>query len=292
MLNTPIRFASTVFAILCTHPTVLPAQPAGGAITLAPHRAVYDITLEKAAPGSGVSELSGRMVYELNRTKCNAYVQNMRFVTQVTDAKGNKKFTDLRTSNWEPDEGQSLEFESSHYHGDALEEATQGRARREGVTAPVTVKLTRPRNKRIELGSGIYFPMQHSRALIAAARSGRNNFYARLYDGSEKGEKAYQTNAFIGRRLPAGAIELPAELRTRAGLSNRVAWPVSISYFEPDGGTRDEAPTYELSYRYYDNGVSTRLRIDYGDFVILGHLSAIDLLDVIDCKTTANGTDE
>ena len=51
---------------------------------LTPHRAVYDITLVDARPGAGITELSGRMVYELTGSSCAGYTQKMRFVTRTT----------------------------------------------------------------------------------------------------------------------------------------------------------------------------------------------------------------
>ena len=55
---------------------------------LAPHRAVYEITLAKSNSGSGVSELTGRMVYELAGSSCEGWTQNMRFVTRSSNQEG------------------------------------------------------------------------------------------------------------------------------------------------------------------------------------------------------------
>ena len=42
---------------------------AGEAISLAPHRAVYEITLDRAGSASGIGELKGRMVYEITGSR-------------------------------------------------------------------------------------------------------------------------------------------------------------------------------------------------------------------------------
>ncbi len=39
---------------------------AASTVTLVPHRAVYDLTLDRADEKSGISGLTGRMVYEFN----------------------------------------------------------------------------------------------------------------------------------------------------------------------------------------------------------------------------------
>ena len=52
------------------------AQAAHAAVDFKPHRAVYDITFDHATPGSGVADMSGRMVYELTggRVITNLYI--------------------------------------------------------------------------------------------------------------------------------------------------------------------------------------------------------------------------
>ena len=54
-------------------------------ILLAPHRAVYEMTLVTTRGGTGVTAVSGRIVYELTGSVCEGYTQNMRFVTQMTN---------------------------------------------------------------------------------------------------------------------------------------------------------------------------------------------------------------
>ena len=49
----------------------------------------------------------------------------------------------------------------------------------------------------------------------------------------------------------------------------------------------DALPTYELSFRFYENGVSSRLYIDYGDFAIRGELKELTFLDAGKCAAEA-----
>ena len=66
------------------------------------------------------------------------------------------------------------------------------------------MELTKPAKKDLSLSSRVYFPVQHSIALLEAAKAGKAMFRADLYDGSEKGEKVYDTVSFIGRVQAAG----------------------------------------------------------------------------------------
>ena len=61
------------------------------------------------------------------------------------------------------------------------------------------------------------------------------------------------------------------------------AWPVSIAYFEPKTDAKDAVPVYELSFLFFENGVSRKLLIDYGEFAIQGELKEINFLEPGKC---------
>ncbi len=42
-------------------------------------------------------------------------------------------------------------------------------------------------------------------------------------------------------------------------------------------------PTYELAYRFFENGVTTGLRIDYGEFAIRGEMTELEFLETSKC---------
>ncbi|KUO61244.1 MAG: hypothetical protein APF80_15535 [Alphaproteobacteria bacterium BRH_c36] len=263
-----------------------PGAWAGG-VGLAPHQAVYEISLERASTASGITEMSGRMVYELAGGSCSGYTQNMRFVTRVTDRNGTSIVNDLRTSSWEAAAGDKMRFNLSQYRGKELTETTEGTAGREPGDAKVEVELSKPATRALQLEGNVYFPIQHSMALLEAARQGRHQFPARLYDGSEQGETVFETNSFIGNALPkeTALTGVPEALRGVAGIGQMHAWPVAISYYEPDARGTDAAPSYELAFRFHENGISSNLLIDYGDFAIRGKLTELTMLDADKCKS-------
>jgi hypothetical protein len=107
-------------------------------------------------------------------------------------------------------------------------------------------------------------------------------FQARIYDGSEKGQKVYDTTAFIGKLVPPGGDAELEPVAEDKGLGELASWPVSIGYFEPKGG--DLTPSYQIDFRIYENGVSRELLIDYGDFSIHGTLTALEYLKSPECR--------
>jgi hypothetical protein len=252
-------------------------------VVLAPHRAIYEMTLAVARGGAGVTAVSGRMVYELTGSACEGYTQNMRFVTQMTNQKGAVTLTDLRSSSWEEGSGKRFRFNSSQFRDEKPTEATAGDAARANTADAAKVELTKPVTKHLALPQRVYFPIQHSIALLDAAQTGKRFFRADLYDGSEKGEKVYDTISVIGRVVPAGGNRTLARVKNAERLDGIAAWPVSIGYFEPNSDKSDAVPVYELSFWFFENGVSRKLFIDYGEFAIQGELTQITFHEASKC---------
>jgi hypothetical protein len=250
----------------------------------APHRAVYELSMGDSTAGSGVTGVTGRMVYELKGSACDGYTQNMRFVTVMTNQEGTETLSDLRNSSWEEADAKKLTFSSTQYQNDQLADSSQGdAARSKGATPVVGVDLVKPAKKRVSLPTDIYFPMQHASTLVQAAKSGVKMFAANLYDGSEQGEKYYLTSTVIGKKYDTGSKAFSASFKGADQLANVESWPMTISYFEAGKEKLDQTPAYELSFRYFENGVTSDLKIDYGEFSIKGELKELTFLDPGKC---------
>lgn len=262
--------------------TVSSAQAA----TFAPHRAVYEITLVNSSAGSGIADMSGRMVYELTGSACEGFTQNMRFVTRSANAEGAETINDLRTSSWEETAGKRLRFSSTQYQNEIVAEASQGDAQRQDDAKAdgMKVDLTRPAKKKIALPGDVYFPMQHAAVLIDAAKAGKTLVTANIYDGSEKGESYYATTAVIGKQLEPAAIASSVSVKNADKLPKAASWPMAISYFQSGQDKQDSPPVYELSFRYFENGITEDLKIDYGEFAIHGEMKELEMLPVSKCN--------
>ncbi len=162
-------------------------------IKLTPHRAIYEMTLDDARSASGITGIDGRMVFEFTGSECDGYTLNMRMVTQMTDSQGQTNMTDLRSSTWEEAEGQKFRFQSAQYLNDKLGDVTMGRATRTAPDTTVEVNLTQPNRAELDIPAQVLFPTQHSFALIDAAQEGHKLLQAKIYDGSEKGQRVYDT---------------------------------------------------------------------------------------------------
>ncbi len=254
---------------------------------LAPHRAVYEFEMTDAAAGSGIAGISGRMVYELNGSSCEGYTQNMRFVTVMTNQEGVETLNDLRNSSWEDGKGEKLRFSFNQLQNQVATDTSQGDATRSKMGGPIAVDVTKPKRKKVKIPDETYFPMQHARALIASAKASRNMVRGYLFDGSEKGEKYYWTNAVIGKKYGGSSVPLAAALKLPPQMETVASWPVTISYFEIGKDKEDSLPSYELHFRYYENGVTNDLKIDYGSFSIRGELKDLAFLNAGKCNEVA-----
>lgn len=262
--------------------------PAGVAfaqsIKFVPHRAVYDITLGRAAPGSGVNEMTGRLVYELKGGGCEDYAQSMRFVTQSSSSDGTQQINDMRTSSSEEIAGRRLSFRSAQYHDDQAGDVTEGQAGRRDA-GEVAIEISKPEKKALSLPATTYFPIQHSIAMLQGAMAGKVRFEADVYDGSEKGDKVSATVTVIGKGRVADAAVLPASVANADRLKSLRYWPISTGYYEKgkELDKKDALPNYEMAANFYENGVSTRLVMDYGDFSLKGELKELTFLDAPAC---------
>lgn len=277
-----VKIGWCAMAMLLATASAGAAEPGAGEVRFLPHRAVYEVTLDQTTAGASVTDMRGRMVYELTGSGCEGWTQNMRFVTEMTSQDGAKQINDLVTSSWEQADGSKLRFNQNQSRDNRPVEGSAGDAERKD--GKVLVTLSKPSRKTIMLGGDVYFPVQHSMALVAAARAGKSAMTADLYDGSEKGEKVYQTTSIIGRKVMPGTAKMPASLKSGAELDKVASWPVSISYFEQGATKVDAVPSYELGFRFYENGVSTKLHINYGEFAVNGDLTELTFLEPTRCE--------
>jgi hypothetical protein len=274
--------AGTVMLSMLPQAFALPAAPS---IDLVPHRAIYDMSLRNAVAGSNVSELRGRLVFDFGGSPCAGYSLKSRMVTQVIDRDGKSTLTDLRSSTWEHAEGEKFRFNSTQYVDQQLSERVVGSAARRPKNDTIDVLIDKPSKQKLKLDGRPLFPTQHSLAVLEAARQGTQVVQADIYDGSEKGDKLYETTTFIGNPRAPDAAGDQGGIANAEKLNELFSWPITISYFEraPDV-TKDEGlPAYELSFRLFANGVSRDLLIDYGNFSIQGVLSRIDFSEPAAC---------
>ena len=96
----------------------------------------------------------------------------------------------------------------------------------------VAINLSKPKDKNFTVPVSAVFPTEHMRRIIAAAREGKSILEFPVYDGSESGEKLYNTLTVIGQPIAPGAKPPDDAAAKVPELAKLTRWPVTISYFE------------------------------------------------------------
>jgi hypothetical protein len=116
--------------------------------------------------------------------------------------------------------------------------------------------------------------------LIEHARKGDTFYESRIFDGSDNADKAMLTTTVLGTPKPVDAADKEAE--KAGGLAGEKYWPVSMSYFN-EKAVGDPKPSYLITFKLYENGVTRDLVMDYGDFVLRGKLAKLEMLKAEPC---------
>ncbi|WP_407518669.1 cell envelope integrity EipB family protein [Methylobacterium oryzisoli] len=259
-------------------PTGLAAEPAGG-VRLAPHRAVYDLSLARSGGARAVESARGRIVFDFSGDACKGWALQYRQVTVLESSESGTRTSDLRNNTFESGDGRAFHFRTQSDLNGAVQAPVDGDAERD--EKGLSVSLKQPKRGQVTVPGEVLFPAAHMRRLIEAARAGEKTVAVKVFDGSDDGRKIYDTLAVIGqgRTGPAAAqpgAPVAAEAPLQEGvMASMPRWPVTLSYFSSGEGER--TPIYVLSFDLYENGISGALRLDYGDFSLRGDLSRIDL---------------
>ena len=258
-------------ALLSSTATTVPAHAVPA---LQAHRAVYDLSLDKASDRSGITGITGRMVYEFNGSPCEGYTVNFRFVTQIATS-DSTRLSDQQTTTYEDAKGKTFSFVTKSFIDQSLDKEVKGTAvqKENGLE----VDLDKPQKNVVQLAA-TQFPTQHLVELIGKAESGERFYETSLFDGSEDADKVMTTTVVVGKKTEAEKSD--PELPALAKLAKDKYWPVDIAYFDlsgADGG--EEVPQYRISFKLHDNGLTRDLVMDYGDFSMTGKLVNLALFD-------------
>lgn len=258
--------------------TSLGAAEAAG--PLLAHRAVYDIALVREKSKS-IASADGRIAFEFSGNACDGYALNFRQVTTLDDGEGRARMMDMRSSTWEGPDGKSFRFNLKNFTNNQQTQGSDGTAEKAG-DGGVSITLKEPKSTRIDLAGEPVFPTEHTRRLLDSAQAGHRTLQLPLYDGSDGGEKFFDTTSVIGKLAEGGEEKLEEAVR-KAGFDGQKRWPVSVSYFE-GGASGDRTPVYIMSFDLLENGVYSNIRFDFGDFTLSARMSTLEKLPDDGCR--------
>jgi hypothetical protein len=263
-------FLLSVAGVALGLPSLAAAEP-----SLANHRALYELRLAKGGGAKAPASANGRIAYDFF-SACDVYAQTLRQAVELQPQEGKRQFSESRINTFEDTRGRDFRFAVAE--NGAPGEEVEGRAQRVGDSG-LAIAVSRPKPEKISTDGDVLFPTQHIAKVLEAARRGEKIMLARVFDGSGDGQKVFNVTAIIGAPLRGADPDRGAKAEQLHDLRR---WPVSLAYF-PEG-ERDGEPDYVLSYNLYENGVSTGLRLDYGDYVLIGELTRIEFPPAPRCR--------
>lgn len=254
--------------------TPVPAPETSEPVALASHKAVYDLSLGSTGGSRAIDGARGRIVIDFRGDPCRGYTMQTRQVTVLDSGEGGSRTSDLRNTTFEGGDGRDFRFKTTTLVNGAPSSSIDGNA---SLGEGLKVTLKEPRREQFRDAGEVIFPSAHMRRLVQAARAGQSTLSLKVFDGSDDGHKVYDTLAVIGREAAApAAAQADRDRPLREGpMATMRRWPVTLSYFTPGEGER--TPIYTLGFDLYENGVSGALKLDYGEFAIVGDLTTFDL---------------
>lgn len=246
-------------------------------IVVAPHRAIYKMSLASVKNGSNVAAASGQMAFEW-ADACDGWAVQQHMNLHFTYAEGDESDTNTTSVDWEAKNGDAYKFNTRRVTDGKETENYRGGATltRNGGTGV----YIQPKEKEIKLSSGTLFPSAHTILILQKAQTDERFFTRSVFDGSDEDGLA-DVSAFIGPRSePSQNKPLSAELRNNP-LLDKPSWPVRLAFFTPNSETGE--PDYEMDMTLQSNGITRSMTIDYGDFTISGVLVSLEALPASGC---------
>ena len=243
-------------------------SPAGAA-EIAPHHALYSMSLGATHGDAGVTGAGGTMAYQWGES-CDGWTVEQRYRLKMAYAESQDVSISSNFVTWESKDGLRYRFNQKETRNGTDSDEIRGKAKLDGTDKGGTVEFEKPQPKSLKLPPGVLFPSSHTIFLIDKAKAGENFISRQLFDGATV-ENAVLVSAVIGAK-----VEPDEESAKKSPLLNRPGWRVRLAFFPAD--QKAEKPDYELGMLLLDNGVSRDMVIDYGEYSIRAKLDDIEAL--------------
>ncbi len=228
--------------------------------------ALYTLTLSKVR-SHDVTGATGQMAFDVI-DGCTGWgtTQHMTLLIRNADGSLNKSVTDYVT--WESKDGKSMTFSLTEADNDGAPHVDDaGSAMLNNPDGSGTITYTAPSSVRMKMPAGTLFPTAHTQALLAAGHDGKKFIAPMLFDGTTADGAQATFVAVLGHDGP-----MPNDFAPLAKLPSTV---VDIAFF--DRKQNDQNPNFRSQMRYFDDGVSTDILLDFGDFIMTGKLIKLSI---------------
>jgi hypothetical protein len=249
---------------LCLAAFVKPATAA----EVVPHHAVYELSLKSGGHGE-ISDVAGTIEFDWEDA-CDGWAVSYRMDMMFVYQAGTAMEFGMNIASWESKDGSRYRFFVKRLEGDQVTEEFRGEAELD-ASGGGKAEYSLPEQKTVELPPGTLFPTAHSLRVLDIVAHGERFFWATFFDGSD-GEGVLGVNTVVADRKDSdAAIGKAWPLLAGTAYSN-----VQLAFFRSTD--ESELPESEQQLLMFDNGITSELIFDYGDFSVLGKLKELKLL--------------
>ncbi len=276
------RLAALCLVAALAAPAAQAQAPAGPAATavpldqriearhLAAHRAAYRLSLARVRDQGNIARAEGAMLYEVVDA-CDGWATRQRFSLTLTDRDGTEIETASDYATYESKDGRRLRFTLTQMTQGAVTQRIAGEAEI-GPDGAGVVRYTDPEQKEERLPAGTLLPNLHTIHSLNAARAGQRLVVAPLFDGTS--DDGVQDTTTV-----MGAWDAPREVAQFPSLSPLGSVRMRIAFFDREAqqqGGGATTPSYEVSLRYWENGVADELLMDFREFAVEGRMLKLE----------------
>ena len=250
-------------------------------IELVGHSAVYNMSLASTNFSGGVLGASGKLNYKFADT-CDGWTIEYKMSMTFVYNEGSPVESLWELLTWESKSGKQYRFHLRNTRDGLVDQDIEGKAEQASKGKAGMISFSQPEPRAISLPKNTLFPTAHTLKVLEAAQKGERLVVRNLFDGSGE-DGPYEVSAIVGRMTPANSNISPSagNPAVDATLLTSPSWRVLMSFFPVSG--RESLPDYEVTARYYENGVADEILQSFGNFALKGSLEKIERLSKPDC---------
>jgi hypothetical protein len=257
--------------------------PSAGAVAMpaavadfVPHKATYELFLDRKRRGDGVSSAGGRMEFEWADV-CDGWSITQKTQIYVGRSEGYNLNFGWSLSTWEAKDGLAYRFFIRRYTDGQESELLRGEAHLETIGGEGRAVFSSPEEKEVGLPAGTVFPTWHSFELLDLAQSEERGLWSVLFDGAGDDDGLSAVSAFItGEAKPQREGLLDSAL-----IQAQPSWRMILAYYTLDD--QEALPIHEQELRLFVTGVAEDFVFDYGDFALRARLVELSELPPTGC---------
>ncbi len=242
-------------------------------VTLASHRAVYNVSLVRASQRDGVRYTRGTMTYTLT-DRCDGYTVESAMHLDMGMANGDDSELDQRYAAWEAKNNRSATFRMLTRENGAVKDSYHGEVTLDAKGAG-KASYHGEQDVSFDLPEGTLLSTNHLVAVLDAAEKGEHFVNRPVIDGSFD-DGPYRISAVVGpsRRDPVAVAQ-------SGDLTRGSAWPLAMAYYQLESD--EDAPAYELMMSVGPNGIARHLVQDFGGFTLAFDLAKVEPVAASPC---------